>query len=176
MKVTEQADGEHLDLAASRAWALVDHQFAHVFVSGGDEGTVQRVAGIFRGLPGIAEVLVGDERSRYGLDHSRSGEVILISAPNSWQAYYYWLDDEKAPAFARTVDIHRKPGYDPVELHVDMATRTIPLDATLIRGSHGAPAHDPSQHTVFLASRPILPMARPSWTPMSSASSCGSSA
>ncbi len=102
-------------------------------------------------------MLVGHERGRYAMDHARSGEVILISAPNSWQAYYYWLDDANSPAFARTVDIHRKPGYDPVELHVDMATRSIPLDATLIRGSHGAPAVDRSQQTVLLASKPILP-------------------
>ncbi len=62
----------------------------------------------------MAEVLVGEQRARYSMDHERSGEVIVISAPNSWQAYYWWLDDAQAPSFARTVDIHRKPGYDPV--------------------------------------------------------------
>jgi len=157
LSVSEGADGEYLDLAASRAWALADHQFSHVFVADADARTIELVAGIFRNQPGIAEVLAGQQRGRYGLDHPRSGEVILISAPNSWQAYYYWLADAKAPGFARTVDIHRKPGYDPVELHVDMATRSIPLDATLIRGSHGAPAVDPTQHTVLLTSQPILP-------------------
>jgi hypothetical protein len=157
LSVRQQADGEHLDLAASRAWALADHQFSHVFVADGDPRTIELAAGIFRNQPGIAEVLVGPQRSRYGLDHSRSGELILVSTPNSWQAYCYWLADDKAPAFARTVDIHRKPGYDPVELHFDMATQSIPLDAALIRGSHGAPAVDPAQHTVLLASKPILP-------------------
>ncbi len=157
LSVQEQPDGEHLDLAASRAWALVDHQFSHVFVADGDARTIELAAGIFRSQPGIAEVLAGDQRGRYGLDHPRSGELILVSAPNSWQAYYYWLTDDKAPGFARTVDIHRKPGYDPIELHVDMATRSIPLDAGLIRGSHGAPAVDSAQHTVLLASKPILP-------------------
>jgi predicted AlkP superfamily pyrophosphatase or phosphodiesterase len=157
LSVRQQADGEYLDLAASRAWALADHQFSHVFVDDGDERTIELVAGIFRNQPGIAEVLVGQQRGRYGLDHPRSGELILVSAPDSWQAYYYWLTDDKAPAFARTVDIHRKPGYDPVELHVDVATRSIPLDARLIRGSHGAPAVDPAQHTVLLASKPVLP-------------------
>ncbi len=157
LSVREQPDGEYLDLAASRAWALADHQFSHVFVADGDARTIELAAGIFRRQPGIAEVLVGDQRGRYGLDHPRSGELILVSAPNSWQAYYYWLADEKAPAFARTVDIHCKPGYDPVELHVDMATRSIPLNASLIRGSHGAPAVDPTQQTVLLASKPILP-------------------
>ena len=157
LEVRREANGEHLDLAASRAWALADHQFSHVFVADGDARTIELVAGIFRNQPGIAEVLVGPQRGRYGLDHPRSGEVILISEPNSWQAYYYWLADASAPGFARTVDIHRKPGYDPVELHVDMATRSIPLDASLIRGSHGAPAVDPTQHTVLLASKPVLP-------------------
>ena len=126
-----EADGEHLDLAASRAWALVDHQFSHVFVA--DKADIPRVADLLRREPGIAQVLVGDELGLYGLDHPRSGEVVLVSTPNSWQAYYYWLDDAAAPAFARTVDIHRKPGYDPVELFFDPATRGIPLDATLVR-------------------------------------------
>jgi hypothetical protein len=157
LAVREAADGEQLDLAASKAWALVDHQYSHVFVAGGDAGVTARVAELFRGAAGIAEVLAGAERVRYALDHPRSGEVILVSQPNSWQAYYWWLADDRAPAFARTVDIHRKPGYDPVELHVDPATRSIPLDATLVRGSHGAPAVDHSQRTVLLASRPILP-------------------
>jgi hypothetical protein len=115
------------------------------------------VADLFRGSAGIAEVLAGPERARYALDHPRSGEVILVSQPNSWQAYYWWLTDQRAPRFARTVDIHRKPGYDPVELHVDMATKQIPLDASLVRGSHGAPPLDPTQRTVLLASQPILP-------------------
>ncbi|MGA2065206.1 MAG: nucleotide pyrophosphatase/phosphodiesterase family protein [Thermoguttaceae bacterium] len=157
LAVRDEPDGEHLDLAASRAWALADHQFSHVFVARGDAETTARVAELFRAEPGIAEVLAGPQRARYALDHPRSGDVILISAPNSWQAYYYWLSDDRAPAFARTVDIHRKPGYDPVELHVDLPTKSIPLDATLVRGSHGAPAADRAQQTVLVASQPILP-------------------
>ena len=82
--------------------------------------------------------------------------MILISKPHSWQAYYYWLDDAKAPRFARTVDIHRKPGYDPVELFFDPATKSIPLNAHLVKGSHGAPAVENSQRTVLLASEPTL--------------------
>jgi hypothetical protein len=159
LAVREGPDGEHLDLAASRAWALVDHQYAHVYVGGGDPEVTDRVAALFRSQPGIAEVLAGPQRTRYAMDHPRSGEVILISTPNSWQAYYWWLTDDRAPAFARTVDIHRKPGYDPVELFVDRATRSIPLDASLVRGSHGAPAVDRAARTVLLASRPILPEA-----------------
>ena len=82
--------------------------------------------------------------------------MILISTPRSWQAYYWWLADDRAPRFARTVDIHRKPGYDPVELFFDPATKGIPLDAGRIKGSHGAPAVDRSQRSVLLASEPTL--------------------
>ncbi len=152
LAVRSEADGEHLDLAASRAWALVDHQFAHVFVS--DPADVSRVADLFRGRQGIAEVLVGEELSIYGLDHPRSGEVVLVSTPNSWQAYYWWLDDARAPGFARTVDIHRKPGYDPVELFFDLATKSIPLDARLVQGSHGAPTRGEAQRGLIVASQP----------------------
>jgi len=155
LKVRQQDDGEHLDLEASQAWALVDHQLAHVFVADGDLSLAAKVAGLFHGKPGIAEVLVGQQRGRYGLDHPRSGEVILVSTPNSWQAYYWWLADELAPKYARTVDIHRKPGYDPVELFLDPATRGIPLDAARIKGSHGAPAVEPGQRSVILSSEPL---------------------
>ena len=106
---------------------------------------------MFQDQDGIAEIIVGEERSKYGLDHERSGDVILVSTSNSWQAYYWWLDDTKAPGFARTVDIHRKPGYDPVELHFDMETKSIPLDANLIKGSHGAPVTDDTQQGVIVS-------------------------
>jgi predicted AlkP superfamily pyrophosphatase or phosphodiesterase len=150
LAVRAEGDAELLDFEHSRAWALVDHQFSHVFVD--DASDIERVAGLFCGRQGIAEVLVGAERARYDLDHERAGEVVLVSEPNSWQAYYWWLADKRAPQFARTVDIHRKPGYDPVEMHLDMATRSTPLDATLVRGSHGAPAREPAQRGVLIAS------------------------
>ena len=156
LAVRPQDDGEHLDVGASRAWAMVDHQFAHVFVAGGDREVVARVVDLFANQPGIADVLVGHDLARYALDHQRSGDVVLVSTPDSWQAYYWWLSDDRAPAFARTVDIHRKPGYDPVELCFDPHTKSIPLDAGLIQGSHGAPARDLSQRTVLLASEPGL--------------------
>ncbi|HEY4235553.1 MAG TPA: nucleotide pyrophosphatase/phosphodiesterase family protein [Lacipirellulaceae bacterium] len=154
LAVRDTDEGEQLDIAGSRAFAMVDHQFSHIFVRDADRQTTARIAEIFRNRPGVAEVLSGDELSRYGLDHPRSGEIVLISEPNSWQAYYWWLDDARAPSFARTVDIHQKPGYDPVELFFDPATRSIPLDATLVRGSHGAPASDAAQRGVLLASKP----------------------
>jgi len=150
LKIRETPDGELLDFAESAAWALADHQFSHVFAR---PDSIDLAAKLFRGRPGVAEVLVGSARAKYELDHERSGEIVLVSTPNSWQAYYYWLADDRAPKFARTVDIHRKPGYDPVEMHFDFATKSIPLDATLVKGSHGAPAIEEKQRGLILASQ-----------------------
>ena len=122
-------------------------------VAGMTDFETERTAELFRGTEGIDEVLVGSQRERYELDHERAGEIVLVSAPSSWQAYYWWLSDDRAPQYARMVDIHRKPGYDPVELHVDMPTRSIPLNASLIKGSHGAPPHDESQRGIVISSQ-----------------------
>ena len=151
LKLRDEPDGEYLDIAGSMAFAMSDHQLSHIYLRGGTEN-IERVRKLFAGHEGIAEVLVGDELARYELNHLRSGQVVLVSAPNSWQAYYWWLDDARAPPFARTVDIHRKPGYDPVELHFNPATKSIPLDATLVRGSHGAPVRERWQQGVLLTS------------------------
>jgi predicted AlkP superfamily pyrophosphatase or phosphodiesterase len=154
LKVNAAEDGELLDLVNSKAWALADHQFSHVFVQDADPKTVKRVARLFGKQPGIAEVLTADSLGEYGLDHARSGDVVLVSEPHSWQAYYWWLEDSSAPRFARTVDIHRKPGYDPVELFFDARSKSIPLNAKLVKGSHGAPVRTPAQRGVLLSSEP----------------------
>ena len=154
LTLREQADGEYLDTKESRAFAMVDHQLSHIFVKDRDAQDAEHIAQLFRGREGIAEVLVGHQRGRYELDHERAGDVILVSTTNSWQAYYWWLHDNRAPGFARTVDIHRKPGYDPVELHFDPATRSIPLNARLVKGSHGAPENDPETRGLILSSHP----------------------
>jgi len=149
--------GETLDAGASRAFAVCDHQVAHVYVA--DPTDVAHVAGLLGELPGVARVLTGAARAEAGLDHPRAGQVVLEAAPDAWFAYPYWLDDRRAPDFARTVDIHRKPGYDPAELLLDPRLRrpklriawrlaqrrlglrslldVIPLDPSPIRGSHG---------------------------------------
>lgn len=152
LSIEERDDGEWLVPGESRAWALVDHQLAHVFVK--NEADIPAVADLLRNDPSVESVSIGGERGEIGLNHERSGEIVLISKPNAWFAYYYWLDDAKAPGFAHTVDIHRKPGYDPVEMFIDMPAKKTPLDATLVKGSHGYPARDPSRHGVLIASQP----------------------
>jgi predicted AlkP superfamily pyrophosphatase or phosphodiesterase len=156
--------GEMLDTFDSRAFAVCDHQLAHVYVA--DAADRGRVRDLLGGLKGVARVLDGEERREIGLHHERSGELILLSEPDAWFAYPYWLDDRRAPDFARTIDIHRKPGYDPCELFFDqklwwakgramlrlvqkkLGFRTlldvVPLDANLVRGSHGLAARDPA--------------------------------
>lgn len=148
-RIVEREGAEHPDIAGSLAFAVVDHQFAHVYVR--DPSDIDGVAGLFEGVEGIAEVLTGRDRARRNLDHPRSGEVVLIARPDTWLAYYWWHDDAKAPPFARTVDIHAKPGYDPVEMFLEPSTRSIPLDARLIKGSHGAPASNADQEAACVA-------------------------
>jgi predicted AlkP superfamily pyrophosphatase or phosphodiesterase len=157
LSVKEVSGAEHIDLAGSAAFAMVDHQFAHVYVKpfgGGSEqsGRIHKVAELFKGKKGIAAVYAGNERKAVGLDHERAGEVILISEDDHWLAYYWWLDDAVAPPFARTVDIHNKPGYDPAELFFDPATKSIPLNASLVKGSHGVPATAPKRRTALIHS------------------------
>jgi predicted AlkP superfamily pyrophosphatase or phosphodiesterase len=153
LKVRQENGYEYLDLAGSDAFAMVDHQFAHIFVNRGD---AEQVAELFAPLDAVADVLVGRERSAIHMDHARSAPVIIITRPDKWLAYYWWMDDAAAPPFAHTVDIHAKPGYDPVELFIRMPQRMIPLDASLVKGSHGAPAHDPYQQTMLITSHPQL--------------------
>jgi predicted AlkP superfamily pyrophosphatase or phosphodiesterase len=152
LAVRDSDAGAVIDYAASKAWAMVDHQFSHVFVRDADAETIKRTAELLRGQAGVAEVFEPRSAPQHDLAHANSGELVVVSEPTSWQAYYWWPDDAEAPSFARSVDIHRKPGYDPVELFFDPATKGIPLNAALVKGSHGAPAVDPSQRGVLLSS------------------------
>ncbi len=142
--------GEVIDFANSPAWALVDHQFSHVFVKNRNPEVIRKVSELFENVEGIQSILQGENRAALKMDHERAGDVILVSNPNSWQAYYWWSDDARAPSFARTVDIHRKPGYDPVELFFDPTTRSIPLNADLIKGSHGIVTDETVAQAVFI--------------------------
>jgi predicted AlkP superfamily pyrophosphatase or phosphodiesterase len=169
----EQA-GEILDAGASEAFAVADHQFAHVYVRRRER--VAEVAQLLRKQDGIDAVWEEEDKRAHGLDHPRSGELVAVSGRDRWFSYYYWVDDDRAPDFARTVDIHRKPGYDPVELFLDpklvapklkigmtLARRSlgfrapmnvISLDASLVRGSHGRLTESPDEGPVFITSDP----------------------
>ena len=153
---------EVLDCGACRAFAMVDHQVAHVYfpTAGGDrDATIARTRQLLADTDGVAEVLDADAQAECGIGHPRSGPLICIAEPDAWFSYYWWLDDDRAPDFARTVDIHRKPGYDPVELFADPATRAIPLDASLVRGSHGRTGPG-APKGVFLTTAPRDALAR----------------
>jgi predicted AlkP superfamily pyrophosphatase or phosphodiesterase len=167
---------EVLDIGGSEAFAMADHQLSHVYVR--DPARVGEVRALFEGVPGVGEVLDEAGKREYGLDHDRSGELVLIAEPDSWFTYYYWEDDAKAPDYARTVDIHRKPGYDPVELFLDPAIKVpplaigsrlirkklgfrtlldvIPMDASLVKGSHGRIPDDPSKGPLLITRSPDL--------------------
>lgn len=155
--VREELGLEILDPGASSAFAVCDHQIAHVYIK--DKGKSAEIKMLLEQINGIERVLTGKEIEKEQIDHPRAGDLIAIADQDSWFSYYYWFDDQKAPDFARTVDIHRKPGYDPVELFIDpglkysrakigmklikkkMGFRTImnviPLRPELVKGSHG---------------------------------------
>ena len=153
LTLREKEGAEHLDITNSRAFAMVDHQFAHVFVRAGDREVIGRCREVFESQPGMAGVYSGEGLAEVGMNHERSGELVLMADDDHWFAYHWWLNDAAAPGFARTVDIHRKPGYDPVELFFDPATKSIPLDASLVKGSHGAPAVGAQHRAALLCSR-----------------------
>jgi predicted AlkP superfamily pyrophosphatase or phosphodiesterase len=166
---------ESLDCGASSAFAVADHQVAHVYVRQSKD--IPAVAHLLRQVPGIELVLDRERQREFGIDHERSGELVAIAAPRAWFTYYFWLDDRLAPDYARTIDIHRKPGYDPVELFVDpqltfpklhIALRlaqkklgfryymdVIGLDASIVKGSHGRLpdlGRESSEGPVFISS------------------------
>ena len=176
LSVRIEDGGELLDVPQSKAFAVVDHQVAHIYVR--ESHMVADVKRIVTGLAGVEQVLDRAGQASIGLDHARSGELVAIARADAWFTYYYWLDDRNAPDFARLVEIHRKPGYDPVELFLDPAVRfpklsigrrlvarrlgfaalmdVIPLDATLVKGSHGRPTDDSADGPLCLSSEPRL--------------------
>lgn len=174
LEVYTQDGMEYLDPWASRAFAVADHQVAHVYVA--DPADLERVRSVCAGLTGVADVLDKSGRAEVGLDHERAGELVLVAEPTAWFTYYYWEDDDRAPDFARGVEIHRKPGYDPAELFFDpedrlvkakaaltlarkaaglrYAMKVVPLDPSPVRGTHGRlPARD-ADAPVMLCDRP----------------------
>lgn len=167
--------GETLDLFASRGIAVCDHQLAHVYVN--KTADRSRVREVMTRIDGVARVLAGEERAELDLRHGRAGDLIAVADRDAWFAYPYWLEDARAPDYARTIDIHRKPGYDPCELFLDpklwwprgrmlcrllqkkLGFRTlfdvVPLDPVLVGGSHGLPALSPQDRPVLIGDGPV---------------------
>ncbi|WP_204080927.1 nucleotide pyrophosphatase/phosphodiesterase family protein [Mycobacterium riyadhense] len=127
LNVYTQQGREYLDPWTSRAFAVADHQAAHIYV--GDDSDIARVAALVKDLDGVDEVLDRNRQQALSIDHPRSGELVAIAEPGAWFTYYYWLDDDRAPEFAPCVDIHRKPGYDPAELLMNPDDRAIKAKA-----------------------------------------------
>ena len=173
LAIRDELGTDTLDAGASEAFAVADHQIAHVYVK--NAARIGDVATLLRSVPGIDLVLDRNGQRGLGLDHERSGELVAISARDRWFTYYFWRDDSKAPDYARTVDIHRKPGYDPAELFVDPALaapkltvaatlakkalgfrylmNVIPLDASLVKGSHGRITESVDDGPLLISSR-----------------------
>jgi hypothetical protein len=168
---------ELLDVGASKAFAMADHQIAHVYLQhAADRHSIKR---LLESIDGVAHVLDDEGKRAMGLDHPRSGDLVALSERDRWFSYYWWLDDAKAPDFARTVDIHRKPGYDPMELFLDpaislpklkVARRILarklgfrnlldvtPINGTsLVKGSHGLVTELPQDGPLIISSAPDL--------------------
>jgi len=173
LSIKDELGRETLDQGGSAAFAIADHQIAHIYVRNPE--LRPKVKAVLAATPGVEKVLDADDIRAAGLDHSRSGDLLAVAAPDAWFTYYYWEDDARAPDFARTVDIHRKPGYDPVELFLDptiaapklkiiwkllkkklgfrILMDVIPLDATLVRGSHGRVPEAKQDWPVFIAAK-----------------------
>jgi predicted AlkP superfamily pyrophosphatase or phosphodiesterase len=178
LQVRHEDGGEILDPSACAAFAVADHQLAHVYVA--NPAQVPEVAAFIAQIPGVAGVWHGARRAELGVDHPRSGEIVALADERSWFSYYYWMDDARAPDFARTVEFQRKPGYDPAELFVDPAIKyprlavagrlakrklgmrglmdVIGLDASIVKGSHGRPPNLAGDGAIIMAdSAGVLP-------------------
>ena len=156
---------ELLDPGASKAFVVADHQIAHVYIN--DPTVRDQVMELLKGVSGVELILDKKEQEAYHINHERSGDLVLMADQDSWFTYYFWLDDDKAPDYARCVDIHKKPGYDPVEMFMSSKLRAgykllkkkagfryvmdvIPLDANLIKGSHGRTGVRPEYQPVLI--------------------------
>lgn len=173
--IREENGKELLDAGASKAFVVADHQIAHVYIN--DPQVYSEVAEVLESTPGIRRVLDHQGKIEYGINHERAGDLVLIAEDNSWFTYYYWNDDDRAADFARTVQIHKKPGYDPAEMFFDQSNPmikaraaykiirkklglryildVISLDANLVKGSHGSPLVPERFHPICLANTPL---------------------
>jgi len=181
LEVKDELGLEILNFGASKVFAVADHQIAHIYLN--DPSLETAVRTMLQAQTGVEQVLGKREKEASGINHSRAGDLVAVAAENAWFTYYYWLEDRLAPDFARTVDIHRKPGYDPVELFLDpslkhpklriamrllqkkvgfrMLMDVIPLDPILVRGSHGRIPKDLTDYPVLISPEPGLTPSSP---------------
>jgi len=174
--VKDELGLELLDCGACKVLAVSDHQVAHIYLN--DPTLEGMVFQLLEKTPGVAGVMGAQDKMKMGIHHARAGDLIAVAAEKAWFTYYYWLDDDKAPDFARTVDIHRKPGYDPVELFLDpkipavklkilwrllqkklgfrVLMDVVPLDATLVKGSHGCRPANTADWPILVTDQPSL--------------------
>ena len=172
LSIKDELSLEYLDCGGSQAFAITDHQVAHIYLNDQSPSFRNQVRSSLENMDGVEQVLEGESKKEIGLDHHRSGDLVAFSKENSWFAYYHWENDDLAPDFARCIDVHRKYGYDPVELFVDpslsfptlkvakkligkkLGFRTnmdlIPLDASLVKGSHGIRTKDSLDWPIIL--------------------------
>lgn len=177
LAIKDELGGEILDTFHSRVFAVCDHQVAHIYVR--DPALLGEVRELLASTSGVGRVLDLAAQKAEGLWHARSGELLVEADARSWFAYNYWEDDARAPDFARTVDIHRKPGYDPCELLIDPAVsfpmlrvlwfllrkklgfrallKLTPLNPQRIKGSHGRVPEDSLDWPVLIEPRAGLP-------------------
>ncbi|MDY6843378.1 MAG: alkaline phosphatase family protein, partial [Thermodesulfobacteriota bacterium] len=147
LDVREINGREYLDIEMSRAFAMVDHQVAHIYVKKHYEEDVME---LLKKVDGIQMILTEELQKEYKINHERSGELLAVTQPDRWFAYYWWESPEKAPDFAHHMDIHRKPGFDPLELFFDFENMIIPTDTSLIKGSHGVPCKEDERMALLL--------------------------
>jgi predicted AlkP superfamily pyrophosphatase or phosphodiesterase len=174
--IREEQGLELLDCGASKVFATADHQMAHIYFN--DKSQIESVKVLLEKTEGIALVLDEAGKIAHKLNHERSGDLVIMAEADSWFTYYYWLNDAKAPDFARCVDIFKKPGYDPVELFMNpknpliklragykLARKllgfrylmdVIPLDATLVKGSHGSTLAPKEFHPILVSDSKII--------------------
>jgi predicted AlkP superfamily pyrophosphatase or phosphodiesterase len=180
ISIKEELGLELIDFGASRVFAVADHQVAHVYIR--DRALGAHVRSLLEASNGVARVLDKPAQKSAGISHARSGDLVVVAQSDAWFTYYYWLDDRRAPDFARTVDIHRKPGYDPVELFLDRdrpliglrlfwrlfqkrlgfrcLMDVIALDPEIVKGSHGAHPDNALDYPVLVVGQGDSPLAR----------------
>jgi hypothetical protein len=167
---------EYLDTATSKAFAVSDHQIAHIYIQ--QPELIPQIKALFETQEGVGRVLDQEGKREFGLDHERSGELVLLAKPNAWFTYYYWQDDNRAPDFAASVDIHKKPGYDPCELFFNpklpmpmlsmvgklirkklgfrYVMDVISMEPTQVKGSHGLAIDNPDATPIFMTTHKSL--------------------